>query len=101
MHTYTHTQAAAAWALGQIGRHTPEHAKAVAQANVLPRLLQLYLGTGSSEDLQAKVRESELHGLGVGRSNASAIIDPDCQAYWHSIVSTVSESSSLLGSLWA
>ena len=97
----THTQAAAAWALGQIGRHSPEHAKAVAQANVLPRLLQLYLGTGSSEDLQAKVRESELHGLGVGRSNASAIIDPDRQAYWHSIVSTVSESSSLLGSLWA
>lgn len=55
-HSPTYTQAAAAWALGQIGRHTPEHAKAVAQANVLPRLLQLYLGTGSSEDLQAKVR---------------------------------------------
>ena len=49
-------QAASAWALGQIGRHTPEHAKAVAQANVLPRLLQLYLQPGSSDDLQAKVR---------------------------------------------
>jgi len=48
-------QAAAAWALGQIGRHTPEHAKSVAQANVLPRLLQLYLNPESSEDLQAKV----------------------------------------------
>lgn len=51
-----HILAATAWALGQIGRHTPEHAKAVAVANVLPRLLQLYLKTGSSEDLQAKVR---------------------------------------------
>lgn len=50
-----HILAATAWALGQIGRHTPEHAKAVAVANVLPRLLQLYLKTGSSEDLQAKV----------------------------------------------
>ena len=50
-----HILAATAWALGQIGRHTPEHAKAVAVANVLPRLLHLYLKTGSSEDLQAKV----------------------------------------------
>ena len=50
-------QAAAAWALGQAGRHTPEHAKAVAQANVLPTLLQCYLRAGSSEDLQTKVLE--------------------------------------------
>ena len=50
-----HVQAAAAWALGQIGRHTPEHSKAVAQANVFPRLLACYLKTGASEDLQTKV----------------------------------------------
>ena len=49
-------QAAAAWALGQIGRHTPEHAKAVAVANVLPKLLNCYLQADSSEDLQTKVR---------------------------------------------
>lgn len=30
-------------------------------ANVLPRLLQLYLKTGSSEDLQAKVHVPGLH----------------------------------------
>ena len=53
--TEDHIQAATAWALGQIGRHTPEHAKAIAQANVLPRLLELYLAPGSSEDLQSKV----------------------------------------------
>ncbi|PKK31910.1 hypothetical protein A306_00000034 [Columba livia] len=28
-----HIKAAAAWALGQIGRHTPEHARAVAESN--------------------------------------------------------------------
>jgi 3-methyladenine DNA glycosylase AlkD len=49
-----HLKAAAAWALGQIGRHTPEHAKAVAQANVLPKLLELYLKS-TNDDLQQKV----------------------------------------------
>ena len=44
-----HIQAAAAWALGQIGRHTPEHAKAVAVANVLPKLLQCYLRAGKKQ----------------------------------------------------
>ena len=53
--TEDHIQAAAAWSLGQIGRHTPEHAKAVAQANVFPRLLECYVRTGASEDLQTKV----------------------------------------------
>lgn len=50
-----HIKAAAAWALGQIGRHTPEHARAVAVTNVLPVLLSLYMETESSEDLQVKV----------------------------------------------
>ena len=48
-------QSACSWALGQIGRHTPEHAKAVAQANVLPKLLEIYLNQKASEDLQTKV----------------------------------------------
>lgn len=49
-----HIKAAAAWALGQIGRHTPEHACAVAVANVLPILLSIYMDARSSEDLQIK-----------------------------------------------
>lgn len=53
-----HIKAAVAWSLGQIGRHTPEHAKAVAVANVLPRLLGLYLATTSSEDLQMKSKKA-------------------------------------------
>ena len=53
-----HLKAASAWALGQIGRHTPEHAKAVSLSNVLPKLLECYLKTESSEDLQQKVSTS-------------------------------------------
>jgi 3-methyladenine DNA glycosylase AlkD len=50
-----HLKAAIAWSLGQIGRHTPEHSKAIALANVLPKLLEIYLKSDSSEDLQQKV----------------------------------------------
>uniref|UniRef100_A0A3B4CS17 Sperm-associated antigen 6 n=1 Tax=Pygocentrus nattereri TaxID=42514 RepID=A0A3B4CS17_PYGNA len=53
-----HIKAATAWAFGQIGRHTPEHARAVAAANVLPKLLNLYLDTQSSEDLQVKAKKA-------------------------------------------
>lgn len=51
-----HIKAATVWSIGQIGRHTPEHAKAVALANLLPKLLELYMDAGSSEDLQTKVK---------------------------------------------
>lgn len=44
------------WSLGQIGHHTPEHARAVATAGLLPKMLQLYMDASSSDDLQAKVR---------------------------------------------
>uniref|UniRef100_A0AAY4A172 Sperm-associated antigen 6 n=1 Tax=Denticeps clupeoides TaxID=299321 RepID=A0AAY4A172_9TELE len=53
-----HIKAATVWAFGQIGRHTPEHARAVASANVLPKLLDLYMDPGSSEDLQAKSKRA-------------------------------------------
>merc|ERR1712141_569101 len=56
--TEDHIVAAAAWALGQIGRHTPEHAKAVAVANVLPKLLHAYLRADASEDLQTKAKKA-------------------------------------------
>ncbi|XP_075907253.1 sperm-associated antigen 6 isoform X1 [Nelusetta ayraudi] len=49
-----HIKAATVWSIGQIGRHTPEHAKAVALANLLPKLLELYMDASSSEDLQTK-----------------------------------------------
>ncbi|XP_045921695.1 sperm-associated antigen 6 isoform X2 [Micropterus dolomieu] len=53
-----HIKAAAAWSIGQIGHHTPEHAKAVGTANLLPKLLELYMDASSSEDLQAKSKKA-------------------------------------------
>ncbi|KAM9331804.1 sperm-associated antigen 6-like [Pholidichthys leucotaenia] len=53
-----HIRAATVWSLGQIGHHSPEHAKAVATANLLPRLLQLYMDANSSEDLQNKSKKA-------------------------------------------
>ncbi len=50
-----HVQEASAWALGQIGRHSPEHAKFVAEANVFPTLLRLSMDLTASEDRRAKV----------------------------------------------
>ncbi|KAK2575669.1 hypothetical protein KPH14_012063 [Odynerus spinipes] len=41
--TDNHILAVTAWTLGQIGKHTPEHAKSVAITNVLPKLLEVYL----------------------------------------------------------
>uniref|UniRef100_H3CRT2 Sperm associated antigen 6 n=1 Tax=Tetraodon nigroviridis TaxID=99883 RepID=H3CRT2_TETNG len=56
--TEHHLRAAAAWSIGQIGRHSSEHAKAVAASNVLPRLLELYVDPGSSEDLKDKCKRA-------------------------------------------
>lgn len=53
-----HVKAAAAWALGQIGRHSSDHAKDVAEANVLKKLLTAYLSDKSSEDLKSKSKKS-------------------------------------------
>lgn len=52
--TEDHVLAVTVWAIGQIGKHTSEHAKAVATANILSKLLQLYNDPKSSDDLRAK-----------------------------------------------
>ncbi|XP_043959904.1 sperm-associated antigen 6-like isoform X2 [Gambusia affinis] len=51
-------KAATVWSLDQIGHHSPEHAKVVAGANLLPKLLDLYMDISSSEDLQAKSKKA-------------------------------------------
>ena len=53
-----HIKAGAAWALGQIGRHSPDHARALAEGDVLRRLLAVYLHPESSEDLKAKAKRA-------------------------------------------
>ena len=51
-------KSATAWALGQLGRHTPDHAKAVADTGVLPLLVTLENDTHSTEDLKGKCRKA-------------------------------------------
>ncbi|KAI4454662.1 sperm-associated antigen 6 armadillo repeat-containing [Holotrichia oblita] len=48
------TLSVTAWALGQIGKHSPEHSKAVAAAGVFPILLKFYTAINTSEDLKYK-----------------------------------------------
>ena len=45
---------AAAWAVGQIGRHSPLHAQAVAESGALLALTGLEVAATSSADLAAK-----------------------------------------------
>ncbi|XP_018373855.1 PREDICTED: sperm-associated antigen 6-like isoform X1 [Trachymyrmex cornetzi] len=52
--TDDHILAVTVWAIGQIGKYTSEHAQAVAIANLLSKLLELYNDPISSEDLKAK-----------------------------------------------
>lgn len=56
--TEDHIKAASAWSLGQIGRHSADHAKAVADCNILPKLLDVYLHKDSSDDLKTKAKRA-------------------------------------------
>lgn len=49
-----HVKSASAWSLGQIGRHTPDHAKAVADSGALSRLVAIGASQRSSDDLRSK-----------------------------------------------
>jgi hypothetical protein len=53
-----HIKAASAWSLGQIGRHSPDHARAMAEADVLRHLLACMVHEKSSEDLQTKAKRA-------------------------------------------
>lgn len=53
-----HIKAAAVWALGQIGRHSADHARAVAEADVLRHLLTCMVHVDSSDDLQTKAKRA-------------------------------------------
>jgi len=60
-----HVKAAAAWSLGQIGRHSPDHARALAEGDVLNALLAAYVSRGEeiSEDLRQKANKALVNVL--------------------------------------
>jgi len=53
-----HIKAASAWSLGQIGRHTSDHARALAEGDVLRHLLACMVHQDSSEDLKTKSKRA-------------------------------------------
>lgn len=53
-----HIKSAASWAVGQIGRHTPDHAKAVSDTGVLMDLVDMEAAEESHEDLKTKCRRA-------------------------------------------
>ena len=53
-----HLRSAAAWSLGQVGHHSPDHAKAVSDAGALPALVALLAAPASSDDLKTKCQRA-------------------------------------------
>lgn len=53
-----HIKAASAWSLGQVGRHTTDHACAVAEGDVFRHLLACMIHQDSSDDLKAKSKRA-------------------------------------------
>lgn len=53
-----YVKAAAAWALGQLGRHTADHAKALAESGCLRKLIEAYADDRGSEDLKSKAERA-------------------------------------------
>jgi len=53
-----HIKAACCWSLGQIGRHSPDHAMALAEGDVLKHILACMMDPQSSEDLKTKAKRA-------------------------------------------
>lgn len=53
-----HIKSATSWTLGQIGRHTSDHAKAVADTGALLTMVALEADARSSEDLKTKCKKA-------------------------------------------
>lgn len=58
MESEDHVKAACVWTLGQIGRHTPDHARSLAEGDVLRHLLASMTHDASSEDLKMKSKRA-------------------------------------------
>lgn len=60
-----HIKAACAWALGQIGRHSPDHALQVAQHSVLPKLMDIYTHDEDSSSKEIDLKNKAKRTLKV------------------------------------
>jgi HEAT repeat protein len=54
----SHVKSAAAWTLGQVGKHSPEHASALTTLNALSLLLDGHNEEGAGEDLKLKTKRA-------------------------------------------
>ncbi|BES91826.1 Sperm-associated antigen [Nesidiocoris tenuis] len=54
--TCDHVLATIAWTIGQIGKHSPDHAEEIARAKIFGKLLKIYLDPKSSENLKQKTK---------------------------------------------
>ena len=54
----SNVKATAAWSLGQIGRHSAENSKALAEEGVLATLTAIYIAQESTDDLRNKAKKA-------------------------------------------
>jgi len=67
-----HLKAATVWSLGQVGRHTPDHARALAEGGVLAPMVVLFNRPDSSDDLRLKCKRA-LKAVLVKTTDAQAL----------------------------
>ena len=56
--TNKHVAAAAAWALGHIGRHSAEHSRHASAGGLLSKILAIYNCPASTEDMKDKAKQA-------------------------------------------
>ncbi|CAE7943318.1 SPAG6 [Symbiodinium sp. KB8] len=81
-----HIKAATVWTLGQIGRHTPDHAKAMAESGVLLPMVVLHVREDSSADLKTKAKralKAVLVKCTDGQALAPLLKDANPKVRWH------------------
>lgn len=69
-----HIKSASAWSLGQIGRHSPDHSKAVSDVGALPQLVAAFKSPDASDDLKTKCKRA-VKSI-VGKSTILSALEP-------------------------
>ncbi len=64
----------AAWALGRLGKHSADHANALAEADILRKLLDVYTKAGSGSDLKKKSKKALIRI--IQKCNKIPLIEP-------------------------